>query len=60
MVALRIGPSGQVCQASLASDSVGDPTVATCVLRRFQTTLYPKPVGGCVDVRVPIKFVPKG
>ncbi len=59
-VELRIGSRGQVCTASLSSDSLGDPSVGACILQRFQATVFPAPSGGCVDVRVPIQFVPKG
>jgi hypothetical protein len=56
LVGVRIGPAGQVCSASLVSDTLGDDSVSRCVLQRFRAGPYPKPTGGCVDVQVPISF----
>jgi hypothetical protein len=58
-VAMRIGLQGQVCSASLVNDGLGDPAVATCVLQNLRSMTYPAPKGGCVDVQVPMNFVPK-
>jgi hypothetical protein len=59
VVAAKIGPGGAPCGASLASDTLGDPSVAACVLQKFRTGNFPAPQGGCVDVQVPISFMPK-
>jgi len=59
VVAVRIGPGGGPCGASLASDTLGDPAVTSCVLQKFRAGTFPAPVGGCVDVQVPISFMPK-
>jgi hypothetical protein len=59
VVAVKIGQHGQACGASLASDTLGDPAVASCVLQKFRSGTFPAPVGGCVDVNVPISFMPK-
>ena len=59
MVSVRVGATGGACSASLASDALGDPSVANCVLQKFRGSTYPKPEGGCVDVQVPIQFMPK-
>ncbi|HMR75904.1 MAG TPA: AgmX/PglI C-terminal domain-containing protein [Polyangiaceae bacterium] len=58
-IAVRIGPAGQVCSANIASNSVGDPGVASCVLGMFRSGTFPAPKGGCVDAAVPMNFVPK-
>ncbi len=58
VVELLIGSDGQVCQASIGADSLGDPSVGSCVLQRFQSKGFPKPTGGCVNVRVPMNFMP--
>lgn len=58
-VQVRIGPGGEVCAATLAKDKLGDPTVTGCVVQRFRGGPFPKPSGGCVDVEVPINFVPR-
>lgn len=57
-VLVRIGPRGQVCSASAVSDSVGDPNVSSCVLQLFRASPFSAPKGGCVDVQVPLNFVP--
>lgn len=59
MVAVRVGPQGQVCSANIVSNTLGDPGVASCVLGMFRSSSLPPPNGGCVDVQVPMNFVPK-
>lgn len=59
VVAVKVGTHGQACGATLASDSLGDPAVASCVLQKFRAGTFPAPIGGCVDVQVPISFMPK-
>src|SRR5690349_9531113 len=59
MVAVKVGAQGQTCGASLASDTLGDGAVASCVLQKFRSGTFPAPIGGCVDVQVPINFTPK-
>jgi hypothetical protein len=58
-VAVKIGPTGSVCNANIASDSLGDARVTGCVLNKFRGSSFPPPTGGCADVRVPINFTPK-
>lgn len=45
VVSIRVGPSGQVCSANIASNSVGDPGVASCVLGMFRSGTFPAPEG---------------
>jgi outer membrane biosynthesis protein TonB len=59
MVAVRVGPQGQICSANVVNDSLGDPGVASCVLGMIRSSSVPPPNGGCVDVQVPMNFVPK-
>jgi len=59
VVAVKIGPHGAACSATLASDTLGDPSVASCVLQKFRSGTFPAPIGGCVDVKVPISFMAK-
>lgn len=59
VVAVRVAANGSVCSASLASDSLGDPGVSSCVLQKFRGGRFPSPSDGCVDVHVPISFMPK-
>lgn len=59
VVSVKVGPQGSTCSAALTSDTLGDPGVSTCVLQQFRTRKFSAPVGGCVDVNVPISFMPK-
>jgi hypothetical protein len=59
LVAVKVGAQGNTCGASLASDTLGDGAVASCVLQKFRSGTFPAPIGGCVDVQVPINFTPK-
>jgi hypothetical protein len=58
VLSLRVSPSGTACSASMAKDTLADPAVTNCVLQRFRSGKFPKPGGGCVDVALPINFVP--
>jgi hypothetical protein len=42
----------------MAKDTLADPAVTNCVLQRFRSGKFPKPSGGCVDIALPINFVP--
>lgn len=55
-VSVQVGPSGQVCGASITNDTVGSPEVSNCVLGRFQGKSFPKPDSGCVTVQIPMSF----
>lgn len=59
-VALRVGPGGNVCSASVAGNDMGSPGVAQCAANMMRGGAYPAPRGGCVDVSVPFSFVPQG
>lgn len=60
VMSVTVGPEGQVCNAGIAENTLGDPAVATCVLQMFRGGgTLPRPKGGCVNVNVPISFVPK-
>lgn len=58
VLSVRVSPSGTACSASMAKDTLGDPAVTNCVLQRFRSGKFPKPSGGCVDIALPINFVP--
>jgi hypothetical protein len=59
MVRVKVGPKGELCTASIASDGLGEPSVASCVLQKFRSASFPAPAGGCAELRVPINFMPK-
>jgi hypothetical protein len=59
MVSVQIGPSGQVCSASIGSDTVHSSEVSSCVLARYRGQTFPAPAGGCVTANIPISFTTK-
>jgi hypothetical protein len=60
-IAVRVGPSGNVCSVNVASNDMGSPSVANCAANIFRSVAgYPSPRGGCVDATVPMAFVPQG
>ena len=59
-IAVRIGPSGNVCSASVASNDMSSPAVAQCAANIFRQATYPAPKGGCVEATVPLSFVTPG
>jgi hypothetical protein len=59
-IAVRIGSNGQACSAGVASNELTSaPGVASCVAGYFRGQNFPAPKGGCVDVNIPINFVPR-
>ena len=59
-IAIRIGANGTTCSAGVASNELsGAPAVASCVVSNFRGQAFPAPKGGCVDVNIPINFVPR-
>jgi hypothetical protein len=56
---VRIGPRGQVCSANVVADSLADATVTSCALQIFRASTFRPPRGGCINARVPMRFVPK-
>lgn len=57
-LALKIGSNGQACSASVASNDMDSPNVANCVVDRYRSAAFPAPKGGCVEVNIPVNFVP--
>jgi hypothetical protein len=58
-VSVRVGANGQACSANIASNEMGSSSVASCVAGFFRGASFPAPKGGCVDVNIPINFVPR-
>lgn len=59
-IAVRIGANGTACSAGVASNELSSaPAVASCVVSNFRGQAFPVPKGGCVDVNIPINFVPR-
>jgi hypothetical protein len=58
---VRIAANGALCSAAVQSNDMGTPSVAQCVANMFrQSRSFPAPRGGCVEVAVPMNFVPGG
>lgn len=58
-IAVRVGSNGQVCSAGIANNEMGSAQVASCVAGFFRGVNLPSPKGGCIDVNIPINFVPR-
>ena len=59
-VSVRVSRTGATCSADVLKDELKDGKVASCVLGRFRSGKYPEPTGGCVNVSVPLNFMPAG
>jgi hypothetical protein len=60
-ISVRIGPTGNVCSANVASNDMSSPSVGNCAANIFRTSGgFPAPHGGCLDVTVPLSFVTPG
>ncbi len=57
-VHVRIGTNGSVCSANVSHDELHDPGLSNCILGVFRSSTLPSPSNGCVDVDVPLNFVP--
>ncbi len=60
MLAVRVDNAGNVCQASIEQDEIHSSEVNSCLIRAFRSAKVPPASGGCVDIRVPLSFVPQG
>jgi hypothetical protein len=58
-VQLRIGTGGETCSVSVLSDTTGSSKLQQCVRGKMSGGGYPRPKGGCVDVKVPVVFKPQ-
>lgn len=45
-------------EVKLATDAVGHPAMAACVLELFDARVHSAPSGGCVVIRIPLNFQP--
>jgi hypothetical protein len=58
-IAVRVGANGTICSANVTSNEIANPSVANCAAGQFRGQPIPAPKGGCLDVNVPINFVPR-
>jgi hypothetical protein len=60
-ITVRVGASGALCSANVTGNDMGSPSVANCAANVFRANgAYPQPKGGCVELAVPLSFVPQG
>lgn len=59
MINVRLDTQGSVCAASVVQDAIHSAEVSNCVLNMFRSAKFPAPTGGCVEVNVPLSFVPR-
>jgi hypothetical protein len=55
---VKIGFNGAMCSANVISNDMGTDSVANCVANTFRASKgFPKPLGNCVEMNVPISFI---
>jgi hypothetical protein len=59
VLSLRISHDGQACPMRIAQNELAASTTLVPCLRALLERSFPKPKGGCVDIRLPLKFVPE-
>jgi hypothetical protein len=59
VVAIRIREDGSVAGVELTEDEIGNATLRDCVQETFSRAIAVHPEGGCIQVVVPLRFVPK-
>lgn len=59
MLSIRVDNAGNVCSASVEQDEIHSNEVNSCLIRSFRSAKLPPAAGGCVDIRVPLSFVPQ-
>jgi len=60
VISFTIDEEGRVSQASVETDSLGDPEVGRCIAGLFKRIRFPKPDEGTVQASFPFVFVPSG
>lgn len=59
LVAVRMSGQGNFDEANLIKDEIGNPTFAQCILSNFREPTGTLIEGDCVEVNIPLRFVPK-
>jgi hypothetical protein len=57
-ISVKIGANGSTCSAGVSSNELANPGVAECTASYYRSGGFPAPKGGCVQVSVPINYVP--
>ena len=56
---LRIAHDGVSCPFGVAQNELSESSTLVPCLRAVLDTHYPRPTGGCVELNLPLKFVPE-
>jgi len=56
---LRIAHDGASCPFGVAQNELSESSILVPCLRAVLETHYPRPTGGCVELNLPLKFVPE-
>lgn len=56
---LRIAHDGASCRFEVALNELSESSTLVPCLRAVLETHYPRPAGGCVELNLPLKFVPE-
>jgi len=56
---LRIAHDGASCPFGIAQNELAESTTLVPCLRELLEVRYPRPTGGCVELNLPLKFVPE-
>jgi len=59
LVAIRVGPTGELASAEVLQDEIGERELSSCVISSIRGAPLPAPESGCVDINVPLRFQPK-
>jgi hypothetical protein len=57
-VQVTLNEDGVVCRTLLVKSDMPD-SMNTCVMQILEQAKYPAPVGGCLDMLVPLAFEPR-
>jgi hypothetical protein len=56
VITFRINDTGKVIQNGLGKSKISEPATQQCILDKVNSWEFPSPVGGPVDVRVPVLY----
>jgi outer membrane biosynthesis protein TonB len=60
-ITVKVSSNGNLCSANVTSNDMGSPSVANCAANIFRASAgYPAPRGGCIELGVPLAFIPQG
>ena len=57
-ISVKVGSNGSSCGVNVTSNELANPGVVDCTANYYRSGGFPAPKGGCVQVTVPINYVP--